>query len=93
MQQPFPLPVGETMDFKFDFTDLITQGDSIASYILSSSGLTLSSPSTAAGYVTFFAKWTSAAAGDSGYVICTATSTLGRIIPAKMTFFATPYAP
>lgn len=91
MQQPFPLAIGETMDFKFDFADLAPLGDSIDSHTLTAVGMTLSNDSSDDTSVTLFLSWAAAEVGASGYVICTATTVDGRVIPARMSFFATPY--
>lgn len=93
MQQPFPLPVGWTIDLRFDYTELLADGDTIATYPLTGTGITIVSSTAAAGYVTFFARWTSGSVGASGYVDCLVTSAAGRVMPARMSFLATAYAP
>ena len=93
MQQPYPLPTGATMDFRFDFSDLNALGDSIASYVTSASGMTVVSSAEAAGFVTVLVRWINASVGDSGTVNCTVTTDDARVIPAQMTFLATAYAP
>jgi len=90
MLQPYPLALGEKLDFLFDATELGDDADTIASYVLTASAsITKSNASEASNVVTFWAEWTSGSeVGDSGWVECAITSTLGRILVKKMTFFA-----
>lgn len=88
MQQPYGLPLRGFLDFSFDATELLIDGDSVSDWVLTpSSNLVVSDESTASGYVTFWAQWTgSPAVGTTGSVTARITSTDGRILVKEMTF-------
>lgn len=91
LQQPYPLSAGTTLDFSFDATELLDVGDTIASYVLTSSAITIVSSGVAAFYITILAKWTATLpVGSAGSVTCTITSTGGRVLIKTMTFMAVP---
>jgi len=91
MEQPYPLPKAAKIDFSFDATELIAVGDEVSTAVLTpSSNITVSSESIVSCYANFFAEWsTTPSIGDTGYVEALITSTSGRVLPKRMTFFAT----
>jgi hypothetical protein len=91
MEQPYPLPKAAKIDFSFDATELIAVGDSISTAVVSSSSnIAASDDAILGGYVNFFAEWVSAPdVGDTGYVDVLITSAGCRVLPKRMTFFAT----
>lgn len=93
MEQPYALPQAAKIDFSFDATEIIALGDTISTADLtSSSNITTGSKTINGGYVTFTAQWASTPdIGDVGYADVLITSAGGRILPKRMTFFATEF--
>lgn len=90
MLQPYPLAVGEKLDFEFDLTELAEAADSVASYtITQSAAVTVSADSEDENVVTFWVEWEAdTEVGTPGWVECSAISTAGRTVVKRMTFFA-----
>ena len=90
MLQPYPLAIGEKLDFQFDVTELNDDEDTIASYVLTAGGnIDKSSPSESSNVITVWAEWDEdAVVGSIGWIEAAVTSTSGRILLKRMTFFA-----